>query len=105
MPRWAAISGYMALMSTGAGSVRRGLLRLSDTIAGGGTTTRHLVAEKSFHRFMGCLPGGIVARGCLALQVESFLCWLAMIGGLGILMIVSLLLWPSDEALKVEQGT
>ena len=125
---------------------------------GGGVTTRHLVAEKSFHRFMGCLLGGIAALACLALQVESFIWWLALIGGvvwvgmhiqmgrhgipyvgtqfafvfvitmvqglappesimpgvdrfagiaggLGILMIVSLLLWPSDEEMKAEQET
>jgi len=127
-------------------------------IADGGTTTRHLVAEKSFHRFMGCLLGGIVALACLALQIESFFWWLAMIGGvvwvgmhiqmgrhgiayvgtqfafvfivtmvqglappdsimpgvdrfagitggLGILMIVSLLLWPSDTELTKELRT
>ena len=43
--------------------------------------TRHAVAETSLHRFMGCLLGGIVALACLALQVESFSWWLAMIGG------------------------
>ncbi len=124
-------------------------------VADGGVGTRHLVAEKSLHRFMGCLLGGVVALACLALNIESFLWWLAMIGavvwvgmhiqvgrhgvpyvgtqfafvfivtmvqglappdsimpgidrfagiagGLGILMLVSLLLWPSDEELKEE---
>lgn len=124
-------------------------------IADGGVSTRHMVAEKSLHRFIGCLFGGIVALACLALNVESFVWWLAMIGavvwigmhiqvgrhgvgyvgtqfafvfiitmvqglappdsimpgvyrfvgitgGLGILMLVSLLLWPSDEELKEE---
>jgi hypothetical protein len=33
-PWWAAISGFMSLMSTGAGSLRRGLLRLTGTAAG-----------------------------------------------------------------------
>src|SRR5437763_4703894 len=33
-PWWAAISGFMSLMSTGGGSVRRGLLRLGGTAAG-----------------------------------------------------------------------
>ena len=33
-PWWAGISGFMSLMSTGSGSVRRGLLRMSGTIAG-----------------------------------------------------------------------
>lgn len=124
-------------------------------IADSGVSTRHQVAEKSLHRFMGCLFGGIVALACLALQVEAFIWWLAMIaavvwvgmhiqvgrhgvgyvgtqfafvfvvtmiqgasppasimpgidrfagitGGLGILMLVSLLLWPSAEELKDE---
>lgn len=124
-------------------------------VADGGVSTRHLVAQKSLHRFMGCLLGGIVALACLALNVESFIWWLFMIGavvwvgmhiqvgrhgvgyvgtqfafvfvitmvqgqsppasimpgvdrfagitgGLGILMLVSLLLWPSDEELKEE---
>ena len=125
-------------------------------IADSGVSTRHQVAEKSLHRFMGCLFGGVVALACLALQVEAFIWWLAMIaavvwvgmhiqvgrhgvgyvgtqfafvfvitmiqgasppssimpgidrfvgitGGLGILMLVSLLLWPSAEELKEEQ--
>lgn len=124
-------------------------------IADGGVGTRHQVAQKSLHRFIGCLFGGVVALACLALQVESFFWWLAMIaavvwvgmhiqvgrhgvgyvgtqfafvfvitmiqglsppasimpgidrfvgitGGLGILMLVSLLLWPSAEELKEE---
>lgn len=122
----------------------------------GGLGTRHLVAERSLHRFLGCLMGGVVALGCLALQVESFFWWLALIaavvwigmhvqmgargvgyvgtqftfvfiitmiqglappasimpgidrfagitGGLGVLMIVSLLLWPGDEEMKSDR--
>lgn len=118
-------------------------------IADGGLGTRHAVAVRSIHRFIGCLIGGVMALACLALNVESFPWWLAMIGaavwlgmhvqigrhgvgyvgtqaafvfvitliqgaappdsimpgvdrfagitgGLGILLIVSLLLWPSD---------
>ncbi|WP_295142544.1 FUSC family protein [uncultured Reyranella sp.] len=146
------------LPDVGEMAVTIAVVMAAPLIADGGTTTRHLVAEKSFHRFMGCLLGGIVALACLALQVESFIWWLAMIGGvvwvgmhiqmgrhgipyvgtqfafvfvvtmvqglappdsimpgvdrfagitggLGILMIVSLLLWPSDEELKAEQQT
>src|SRR5690242_8941648 len=33
-PWWAAISGFMSLMATGAGSLRRGMLRMIGTIAG-----------------------------------------------------------------------
>ncbi len=122
-------------------------------IADGGLGTRHAVAVRSMHRFLGCLIGGVAALGCLALQVESFVWWLAMIGaaawigmyiqtgkhgvgyagtqsgfvfivtmlqgasppasilpgvdrfagitgGLGILLVISLLLWPSDKELK-----
>ena len=49
-------------------------------IADGGLGTRHAVAERSLHRFIGCLLGGIVALACLALDVTSFPWWLAMIG-------------------------
>lgn len=122
-------------------------------IADGGLGTRHAVAVRSMHRFLGCLIGGVAALGCLALQVESFVWWLAMIGaaawigmyiqtgkhgvgyagtqsgfvfivtmlqgaapptsilpgvdrfagitgGLAILLVISLLLWPSDKELK-----
>lgn len=122
----------------------------------GGLGTRHLVAERSLHRFLGCLMGGVVALACLALQVESFIWWLALIaavvwigmhvqmgtrgvgyvgtqftfvfvitmiqglappssimpgierfagitGGLGVLMLVSLLLWPGDEEMKPDK--
>jgi uncharacterized membrane protein YccC len=119
-------------------------------IADGSISTRRAVAQRSLHRFIGCLLGGLVALACLALNVTSFPWWLAMIGmavwigahvqagkhgvgyvgtqaafvfvitliqgskppdsimpgvdrfigitgGLGILLIVSLLLWPSDD--------
>lgn len=146
------------LPDVGEMAVTIAVVMAAPLIADGGTTTRHLVAEKSFHRFMGCLLGGLVALACLALQVESFFWWLAMIGGvvwvgmhiqmgrhgipyvgtqfafvfvvtmvqglappdsimpgvdrfagitggLGILMVVSLLLWPSDQELAKELRT
>lgn len=146
------------LPDVGQMAVTIAVVMAAPLIADGGTTTRHLVAEKSFHRFMGCLLGGVVGLVCLALQVESFFWWLAMIGGvvwvgmhiqmgrhgipyvgtqfafvfvvtmvqglappdsimpgvdrfagitggLGILMIVSLLLWPSDQELAKELST
>jgi uncharacterized membrane protein YccC len=126
-------------------------------IADEGITTRRAVARRALHRFIGCLLGGLVALGCLALNVTSFPWWLAMIGasvwmgmhiqvgkhgvgyvgtqaafvfivtliqgaappdsimpgvdrfvgitgGLGILLIVSLLIWPSDEEIAEEQA-
>jgi uncharacterized membrane protein YccC len=126
-------------------------------VADGGLGTRHAIAVRSLHRFLGCLLGGIVALACLALNVESFVWWLAMIGaavwvgmhiqvgphgvgyvgtqaafvfivtliqgarppdtlmpgidrfagitgGLAILMVVSLLLWPSDRELEEEKA-
>ena len=48
--------------------------------AGGGLATRHAVAVRSIHRVMGCLIGGLIALGCLALDVTAFPWWLAMIG-------------------------
>jgi uncharacterized membrane protein YccC len=122
---------------------------MSAPVAPGGLDTRHSVALRAVHRFVGCLLGGVVALGCLALNVTAFPWWLAMIGaavwvgmhiqlgrhgvgylgtqsafvfvvtliqgpappssimagvdrfagitgGLGILLVVSLILWPSD---------
>ena len=40
-PWWAAISGFMSLMATGAGSLRRGMLRMTGTIAGARAGLRH----------------------------------------------------------------
>ena len=124
----------------------------------GGLGTRHAVAVRSLHRFMGCLLGGITALACLSLDVDSFIWWLAMIGaavwigmhiqmgkhgvgyvgtqaafvfivtliqgagpptsimpgvdrfvgivgGLGILLIVSLVLWPSDPEVEEEKAS
>jgi uncharacterized membrane protein YccC len=48
--------------------------------AGGGLSTRHGVAVRSIHRVLGCLIGGMIALGCLALNVTAFPWWLAMIG-------------------------
>jgi uncharacterized membrane protein YccC len=127
-------------------------------VADGGLGSRRAIAERSLHRLMGCLLGGIVALGCLALDVTSFPWWLALIGGgvwigmhiqmgshgvgyvgtqaafafivtmiqgaapptsilpgidrfagiaggLGILWIVSLLLWPSDKEHEDEKAS
>ena len=45
-----------------------------------GISTRRAVAVRSIHRVLGCLIGGAVAVGCLALDVTSFPWWLFMIG-------------------------
>jgi uncharacterized membrane protein YccC len=116
----------------------------------GGIETRHAVAVRALHRFLGCLFGGAVALLVLAMGITVFPWWLAIIGaavgvgtyiqtgthgvaylgtqasfvfvvtlvqgaqppesimpgidrfagivgGLGILLIISLLLWPSDR--------
>jgi uncharacterized membrane protein YccC len=120
--------------------------------------TRHAVAVRSMHRFIGCLIGGIIALAFLAIQIESFPWWLASIGasvwigmqiqmgrhgvgyagiqtafvfvvtmvqgpapptsimpgvdrfvgiagGLGILLVVSLLLWPSGPEPEREKAS
>lgn len=126
-------------------------------VADGGLGTRHAVAVRSLHRLLGCMLGGAVALGCLALNVESFVWWLGMIGvavwigmhiqvgphgvgyvgtqaafafivtliqgaappdsilpgvdrfagivgGLAILMVISMVLWPSDEELAEQKA-
>jgi uncharacterized membrane protein YccC len=118
--------------------------------ASGGIDTRHAVAVRALHRFLGCLFGGVVALLVLAMGITVFPWWLAIIGaavgvgtyiqmgthgvaylgtqaafvfvvtlvqgsrppesimpgidrfagivgGLGILLIISLLLWPTDR--------
>ena len=50
-------------------------------IGDGSLGTRRAVAERSLHRILGCLLGGIGALGVLALGVTSFPWWLAMLGG------------------------
>lgn len=48
--------------------------------AGGvGLAGRHAVAERALHRFIGCVAGGLVALGCLALSITAFLPWLAIL--------------------------
>ena len=127
-------------------------------IGDGSLGTRHAVAERSMHRILGCFLGGIVALGCLALQIDSFPWWLAMIagsvwigmhiqngqhgvgylgtqaafvfivtliqgpapptsimpgidrfvgisGGMAILLIISLMLWPNETERKIERET
>jgi uncharacterized membrane protein YccC len=124
--------------------------------ASGGLGTRHAVALRSLHRFLGCLFGGVVALLVLALSITVFPWWLAMVGagvwvgtyvqtgkpgvsylgtqaalvyvvtlvqgarpptsilpgidrlagiagGLAILLVVSLLLWPTDREVAEER--
>jgi uncharacterized membrane protein YccC len=126
-------------------------------VADSGFGTRHAVAVRSVHRFLGCLLGGAVAILCLALDVTAFPWWLAMIGaavwigmhiqigphgvgyvgtqaafvfivtliqgespptsimpgidrfggivgGLAILLVVSMVLWPSDEEIAEQKA-
>lgn len=121
----------------------------------GALDTRHAVAQRALHRFVGCLLGGVVALAVLSLDITSFPWWLALIaasvwtgmciqvgrhgvgyvgtqaafvfvvtliqgarppdsimpgidrfagiaGGLAILLVVSLLLWPSDREVAEE---
>ncbi|CAN5874766.1 hypothetical protein BH11PSE3_BH11PSE3_37290 [soil metagenome] len=130
---------------------------MSAPTGAGAPGTRHAVAVRSLHRFLGCLLGGIAALACLALDIQSFVWWLAMIGasvwigmhiqmgkhgvgyvgtqaafvfivtlvqgagpptsimpgvdrfvgivgGLGILLVVSLLLWPGDHEAEEEKA-
>ena len=127
-------------------------------IGDGSLGTRHAVAQRSLHRILGCLLGGLAALGCLALDVTSFVWWLAVlagavwvgmhiqngrhgvgyvgtqaafvfivtliqgpappasimpgidrfvgiVGGMAILLVISLLLWPNDEERKVERAS
>jgi uncharacterized membrane protein YccC len=46
---------------------------------GAGIEGRHAVAERSLHRFLGCLVGGVAALGCLALSITAFVPWLLII--------------------------
>jgi uncharacterized membrane protein YccC len=57
------------------------MVMAAPVIADGGLGSRRAIAVRSLHRLMGCLLGGIVALGCLALDVTSFPWWLALIGG------------------------
>src|SRR6195256_4190208 len=69
-PWWAAISGFMSLMSTGAGSVQRGMLRMIGTIAGalaGFVMARWL----PYDHFALCLfLAGVTMLGVIAMQVS-----------------------------------
>jgi len=57
------------------------IVMAAPVVAGSKLDTRHAVAQRSIYRFIGCLLGGVLALGCLALSVTSFLWWLAMLGG------------------------
>lgn len=76
-PWWAAISGFISLMSTGSGSMRRGLLRLVGTIAGallGFIMARWLPYDLfAFYLFL----GAATMLGVTAMQVSPHgLAWL-----------------------------
>jgi uncharacterized membrane protein YccC len=76
-PWWATISAYMSLMSTGAGSLRRGAMRMIGTIAGaviGFVMARWL----PYDQFALCLfLAGVAMLGVIAMQVSPHgLAWL-----------------------------
>lgn len=98
-PWWAAISGFMSLMSTGSGSVRRAVLRLTGTIAGavlGFVMARWLPYDIfAFYLFL----GGATMLGVLAMQVSPHgLAWLF----LTITSILVLLMSLNDPQLAFE---
>ena len=76
-PWWAAISGFMSLMATGAGSVRRGILRMIGTIAGavlGFVMARWLPYD---HFALYLFLAAITMLGVIAMQVSPHgLAWL-----------------------------
>ncbi|MEA2849946.1 MAG: hypothetical protein QOG78_5227, partial [Rhodospirillaceae bacterium] len=76
-PWWAAISGFMSLMATGAGSVRRGILRMTGTIAGavlGFVMARWLPYD---HFALYLFLAAITMLGVIAMQVSPHgLAWL-----------------------------
>ena len=76
-PWWAAISGFMSLMSTGAGSLRRGMLRMTGTIAGallGFVMARWLPYD---HFALYLFIGATTMLGVIAMQVSPHgLAWL-----------------------------
>ena len=74
---WAAISGFMAIMSTGAASVRRGILRLIGTICGAGMgfiAARWLPYD---HFALSLYLGATTMLGVIGMQVSPHgLAWL-----------------------------
>jgi uncharacterized membrane protein YccC len=98
-PWWAAISAFMSLMSTGAGSLRRGLMRLTGTIAG--AITGFIMARwLPYDHFALCLfLGGMTMLGVIAMQVSPHgLAWLF----LAITSIMVLLMGLNDPTQVVE---
>ncbi len=77
-PWWVAISGFMSLMSTGAASLRRGLLRLTGTIAG--AVLGFIMARWLPHDHLAlCLFLALTtAFGVIAMQVTSAWACLAL---------------------------
>jgi uncharacterized membrane protein YccC len=74
---WAAISGFMSIMSTGAASVRRGILRLVGTVCGAGLAfivARWLPYD---HFALSLYLGGTTMLGVIGMQVSPHgLAWL-----------------------------
>ena len=76
-PWWAAISGFMSLMATGAGSLRRGMMRMTGTIAGAllaFVMGRWLLYDQfALYLFL----AGVTMLGVVAMQVSPHgLSWL-----------------------------
>jgi uncharacterized membrane protein YccC len=98
-PWWAAISGFMTVVSTGAASLRRGVLRLIGTIAG--AVTGFIMARwLPYDHFALCLfLGGMTMLGVIAMQVSPHgLAWLF----LSITSIMVLLMGLNDPTQVVD---
>ena len=42
-------------------------------------TNQRKITERAMHRLLGCLLGGIVGLGCLALSIDAVIPWLAIL--------------------------
>jgi uncharacterized membrane protein YccC len=71
---------FLALPSASQMAITVMAVMVAPGVADAAVDGRRAVAERALHRILGCLLGGAAALACLALSVESFPLWLAMIG-------------------------
>ncbi len=71
--------GWLELPSLSQTAVTAAAVMAVPALSNDAVADQRMIVDRAMHRILGCLLGGVAGLACLALSVESFLPWLAML--------------------------